>query len=244
MATSSKTEVLRQITGVGIIPVVRAESTEMARLAVAAIRKGGVPILEITMTIPGAVRMIEELSKETGAEMLVGAGTVLDAETALTCIRAGARFIVSPALDLATIACCKEQDVVVMPGALTPTEIVHAWSAGADLVKIFPAEALGGASYIKTLKAPLPQIKLVPTGGVSLKTAAAFIEAGAEALGVGSGLVDIGALREGNAASIAERTRQFRHIVEQARRGVAPRTASAGGDGGNQDFPFSRGPGV
>ena len=231
MRTNSKAEIIRQIVSVGVIPVVRAESTELARRAIAAIRKGGIPIIEITMTVPGAIRMIEELSKEAGADTLVGAGTVLDAETAQKCMRAGATFIVSPSLNFDTIACCKEQDVVVMPGGLTPTEIASAWSAGADFVKVFPAGAVGGASYIKALKGPLPQIKLVPTGGVSLKNAAAFIQAGAEALGVGSELVDMGALRDGMDARITERAQEFLEIVKQARNNKASATvASAGAD--------------
>jgi 2-dehydro-3-deoxyphosphogluconate aldolase/(4S)-4-hydroxy-2-oxoglutarate aldolase len=142
---------------------------------------------------------------------------VLDAKTAKSCISAGAEFIVTPALNLETIAYCREQDVAVMPGALTPTEVVNAWNAGADLVKVFPARALGGASYLKALKAPLPQIELVPTGGVSLITAADFIRAGAAALGVGADLVDINAIREGQAALITERAKQFVEIVRQAR---------------------------
>jgi len=186
------------------------------------------------MTVPGAIRMIEELNNEAAAETIIGAGTVLDAETARQCVRAGAQFIVSPSLDFDTIACCNEQDVVVMPGALTPTEIVRAWSAGADFVKVFPASAVGGPSYVKSLRGPLPQIKLVPTGGVSLQNAAAFIEAGAEALGVGSELVDVHALREGMDSRITERARQFLEVVQQARnkKGVAPHVASAGADRG------------
>ena len=146
-----------------------------------------------------------------------GAGTVLDAETARTCILAGAQFIVSPALNLETIALCRRYSVAVLPGALTPTEVVQAWTAGADFVKVFPAGALGGASYLKALKAPLPQIELVPTGGVSLKTAADFIKAGASALGVGADLVDVKALRAGQASVITERARQYVEIVREAR---------------------------
>ncbi len=234
MRRTGKSEIARQITTVGIIPVVRADSTDLARRAIAAIRKGGIPIIEITMTVPGAICMIEELNNEAAAETIIGAGTVLDAETARQCVRAGAQFIVSPSLDFDTIACCKEQDVVVMPGALTPTEIVRAWSAGADFVKVFPASAVGGPSYVKSLRGPLPQIKLVPTGGVSLQNAAAFIEAGAEALGVGGELVDVHALREGMDSRITERARQFLEIVQRARnkKGVAPHVASAGADRG------------
>lgn len=185
--------------------------------AIDAIREGGISVLEITMTVPGAVKVIEEVAKRYGKDALVGAGTVLDPETATTCIESGAKFVVSPALNLDTIACCRRLDVAVMPGALTPTEVVQAWNAGADFVKVFPAGAVGGPSYLKSLKAPLPQIDLVPTGGVSLKTAADFIRAGAAALGVGADLVDIKAIREGHAALITERAKQFIQIVREAR---------------------------
>jgi 2-dehydro-3-deoxyphosphogluconate aldolase/(4S)-4-hydroxy-2-oxoglutarate aldolase len=213
----NKAAVLQTIRDVGIIPVVRAESAEEAMQAIEAIRAGGISILEITMTVPGAIGVIEEVTKRYGDEALVGAGTVLDGETARACILAGARFVVSPALNLETIEVCRGNDVAVMPGALTPTEVVQAWSAGADFVKVFPAGAVGGASYIKSLKAPLPQIELVPTGGVSLKTAADFIRAGASALGVGADLVDLKAIHEGQQNLITERARQFVKIVQEAR---------------------------
>jgi len=213
----NKAEVLQTIRDIGIIPVVRAKSADEAMMAIDAIREGGISVLEITMTVPGAVAVIEEVSKRYGREALVGAGTVLDGETARACILAGARFVVSPSLDLETIAVCRRYGVAVMPGALTPTEVVHAWSAGADFVKVFPAGAVGGASYIKSLKAPLPQIELVPTGGVSLKTAADFIKAGASALGVGADLVDLKAIREGQQSLITERAREFVRIVKEAR---------------------------
>ena len=168
------------------------------------------------MTVPGAVELIREVAaRATGA--VVGAGTVLDPETAERCIDAGARFILSPALNPATIATCRERDVVIIPGALTPTEVVLAWSSGADLVKVFPAGAVGGPAYLKALKAPLPQIELVPTGGVNLETAGDFIRAGAAALGVGSDLVDLQALRRGEARVLTERARRFVQIVQEAR---------------------------
>jgi 2-dehydro-3-deoxyphosphogluconate aldolase/(4S)-4-hydroxy-2-oxoglutarate aldolase len=216
----NKTDVIQQIRETGIIPVVRATSADEAMRAIDAIKKGGVSVLEITMTVPGAVKVIEQVSARYGKDALVGAGTVLDAETARICILSGAQFIVSPALDLDTIVCCRRYGVAIMPGALTPTEVVKAWTAGADFVKVFPAGALGGASYLKALKAPLPQIELVPTGGVSLKTAADFIKAGASALGVGADLVDLKALREGQDDVITERARQFVEIVREARKTV------------------------
>lgn len=212
-----KTDVIKRIKDIGVIPVVRATSADEAMRAVDAIREGGISILEITMTVPGAIDVIAKVSARFGDDALVGAGTVLDPETARACIESGARFVVSPALNVETIACCRELDVTVMPGALTPTEVVQAWNAGADFVKIFPAGAVGGPSYLKSLKAPLPQIELVPTGGVSLKTAADFIKAGAAALGVGADLVDLKAIREGQAALITERAKQFVQIVRDAR---------------------------
>lgn len=207
----TKSEVIKQIKDIGVIPVVRATSADEAMRAIDAIREGGISVLEITMTVPGAVSVIEIVSARYGNDALVGAGTVLDPETATACISAGAQFVVSPALNLETIACCQRHDVAVMPGALTPTEVVQAWNAGADFVKVFPAGAVGGPSYLKALKAPLPQIELVPTGGVSLKTAADFIKAGAAALGVGADLVS------GQASLITERAKQFVEIVRQAR---------------------------
>jgi len=213
----NKAEVIKQIKDVGLIPVVRATSADEAMRAIDAIREGGVSVLEITMTVPGAVGVIEQLTKKYGSDVLVGAGTVLDAETARACMLSGAQFIVSPALNMETIECCRRYGVAVMPGALTPTEVVQAWTAGADLVKVFPAGALGGASYLKALKAPLPHIELVPTGGVSLKTAADFIKAGASALGVGADLVDLKAIRDGQASVITERAKQFVQIVREAR---------------------------
>jgi 2-dehydro-3-deoxyphosphogluconate aldolase / (4S)-4-hydroxy-2-oxoglutarate aldolase len=219
----NKSEVLKQIKEVGIIPVVRATTADEAMRAIDAIREGGIAVLEITMTVPGAVDVIEQVTARFGNDALVGAGTVLDAETAKACIAAGAQFIVSPALNMETIAYCRAQDVAVMPGALTPTEVVEAWNAGADLVKVFPAGAVGGASYLKALKAPLPQIELVPTGGVSLKTAADFIKAGAAALGVGADLVDIKAIREGQAGLITDRAKQFVQIVHEAREEISHR---------------------
>ena len=212
-----KVDVLKRIKDVGVIPVVRATTADEAMRAIDAIREGGISVLEITMTVPGAVSVIEQVTARFGDDALVGAGTVLDAETAKACVSSGAQFIVSPALNFETIAYCRAADVAVMPGALTPTEVVQAWNAGADFVKVFPAGAVGGPSYLKSLKAPLPQIELVPTGGVSLKTAADFIRAGAAALGVGADLVDIKAIREGQAALITERAKQFIEIVREAR---------------------------
>ena len=212
-----KTDVIQRIRDTGLIPVVRAESADLAMRAVEAIKTGGVDVLEVTMTVPGAIDVIAKLAATFGTEVVIGAGTVLDPDTANKCVQAGAQFIVSPALNEETIAFCRANDVAVFPGALTPTEVVRAWNVGADAVKVFPAGAVGGASYLKALKAPLPQIELVPTGGVSLKTAADFIKAGAMALGVGADLVDTKALRENHDEVITERARQFLEIVREAR---------------------------
>ena len=211
--------VLERIRQVGVVPVVRAGSADEATRAIEAIQAGGVPIIEITMTVPGAVDLIREVAGRL-PDAVVGAGTVLDPETARECIGAGARFVVSPALDVDTVAACREAGVAVIPGALTPTEVVTAWRAGADLVKVFPAGAVGGPAYLKSLKAPLPQIELVPTGGVNLKTAGDFIRAGAAALGVGADLVDLAALRRGEASVLTERARQFVEAVRAARSGA------------------------
>lgn len=213
----NKLEVIRRITEIGVIPVVRARSGDEAMRAIDAIKEGGISVMEVTMTVPGAVRVIEEVVRRYESDVIIGAGTVLDAETARTVILAGAQFVISPALNLATIECCRRYSIAVMPGALTPTEVLAAWTAGADMVKVFPCNALGGASYLRALKAPLPHIDLVPTGGVSLDTAANFIRAGATALGIGGELVDTKALRDNQDHLITARARQLIQIVKEAR---------------------------
>ena len=213
----SKAETIKRIRDTGVIPVVRAQTADEAMRAIDAISEGGISVLEITMTVPGALKLIEQVASRYGKDALVGAGTVLDPETATACVSAGAQFVVSPALNVETIACCKRLGIAIMPGALTPTEVVQAWNAGADFVKVFPAGAVGGANYLKALKAPLPHVELVPTGGVTINTAGDFIRAGAAALGVGSDLVDLNAIREGQAALITERAKQFINIVREAR---------------------------
>lgn len=213
----SKQRIVEQIESLGLVPVVRASSADEAMQAIEAIKAGGVNVLEITMTVPGAVRVIEKVADKYGSDVLVGAGTVLDPETARACLLAGAQFIVSPALNLATIELCHRYSAPICPGVLTPTEVITAWSAGVDFVKVFPCGSVGGASYVKNLKGPFPQVKIIPTGGVSLTTAADFIKAGAAALGVGTDLVDVKAIREGNAAIVTERAQQFVKIVQEAR---------------------------
>jgi 2-dehydro-3-deoxyphosphogluconate aldolase / (4S)-4-hydroxy-2-oxoglutarate aldolase len=215
---TSKEKVLGRIRDLGLVPVVRAQSAEEAVQAIDAIRAGGIDVLEVTMTVPDAIPLIAQVARRFGQDAIIGAGTVLDAETARACILAGAQFVVTPTLKAETIACCRRYSVPVLPGALTPTEVLTAWEAGADMVKVFPCSAMGGASYIKALKAPLPQVELVPTGGVNLETAADFIKAGSAALGLGSDLVDLKALREGKAALVTERARKLVAIVQGARK--------------------------
>src|ERR1700677_308557 len=198
-----KAEVLKALREIGLVPVLRAESETQALALASAIAGGGVTVLEVTMTVPGAIRVMRTLAEQR-PDILVGAGTVLDPETARMCILEGAQYVVSPALNLRTIEMCHRYGVPVLPGALTPTEIITAWEAGADVIKIFPASALGGAKYLKSVKAPLPQVEMIPTGGVSLATAKEFLEAGAFALGVGADLVDAKAIAEGRPESITE----------------------------------------
>ena len=211
-------EVRHRIVEVGIVPVIRAASSREARLAVDAICAGGITIAELTMTVPGAIEVIADLAKSMGSSLLLGAGTVLDAKTVERCIDAGAQFIVSPSFDLGTVKAAKKAGKLVMAGALTPTEVVTAWSSGSDFVKIFPCGPVGGAKYIRALKAPFPEIPMVPTGGVNLETAADFIRAGADALGVGGELVSSTALKSGNLQEITEAAHKFLEIVREARR--------------------------
>ena len=220
-----KHKVRRRIEEIGIVPVVRASSPREACLAAEAVCKGGIPIVEITMTVPGAIEVIRELAKSCGAEVLIGAGTVLNAADAQRCLEAGAQFLVSPGFNRATVDLAVRESKLIMAGALTPTEIIEAWTAGSDLVKVFPCGQVGGAKYIKALKGPLPQIPLVPTGGVNLSTAADFIEAGAAALGIGSELVQAEALKSNKPERIVETARKFLDIVASTRAKLASAAA-------------------
>ena len=212
-------QVRDRILDVGIIPVVRAASTREAILAVEAVTAGGIPIVELTMTVPGAISVIAELVRTMGKDTMVGAGTVLDAETARRCINSGAEFIVSPGFDPATVQFVKQQNKLMMAGALTPTEVITAWRAGSDFVKIFPC--LGGPKYIKALKGPLPQVPMIPTGGVSLETAADFIRAGAAALGIGGELISPSALKSGKTSEITRIAQLFLATIAEARQPAA-----------------------
>lgn len=214
-----KQKVCDRIMKIGIIPVVRASSPREARIAADAVCEGGIPIVEITMTVPGAVGVIRELTQGGRSDILVGAGTVLNVQAARLCLDYGAQFLVSPGFNLQTVELAKQEGKLMIAGALTPTEIMTAWEAGSDFVKVFPCNQVGGAKYIKALRGPFPQIPLIPTGGVNLDTAAAFIEAGAAALGVGGELVQAEALRSNRPEIIVENARKFLAVVKQARHG-------------------------
>lgn len=211
-----KEEVIKTVSEIGLVPVLRASSVDKAMALAEAIAAGGVTVLEITMTVPGAITVMRQLA-ERRPDILIGAGTVLDPETARMCILEGAQFVVSPALNVKTIEMCHRYSIAALPGALTPTEIVTAWEAGADVVKIFPASAMGGAKYLTALKGPLPQIEMIPTGGVSQATAAEFLNAGAFALGVGSDLVDTKAMAEGRPEVVTESAKKYLQIVKDFR---------------------------
>ena len=224
-----KQQVRDRIMEIGIVPVVRASSPREARMAADAVCEGGIPIVEITMTVPGAVEVIRELAKSSASNVLIGAGTVLTAEAARLCLDAGAQFLVSPGLNLQTVEFAVRGGKLIMAGALTPTEVMAAWGAGADFVKIFPCGQVGGAKYIKALKGPFPQVQFVPTGGVNLSNAAEFIEAGVAALGVGGECVQAEALRANKPEIIVENARKFLAIVQQTRaRMKSPGIAASG----------------
>jgi 2-dehydro-3-deoxyphosphogluconate aldolase/(4S)-4-hydroxy-2-oxoglutarate aldolase len=217
----TREQIVHRIIETGLIPVVRATSEELALAAAGAIHRGGIPIIEITMTVPGAIRVMEKVADQLGGQVLLGAGTILDPETARAAMLAGADFLVTPSLNLKTIEIARRYSKVILPGALTPTEVLTAWEAGADLVKIFPAGNVGGPKYIKALKAPFPHILLAPTGGVNLDTATDFLLAGASALGVGAELVDAKALAAGKLEVIEENARKFLACVAKARQSAA-----------------------
>jgi 2-dehydro-3-deoxyphosphogluconate aldolase / (4S)-4-hydroxy-2-oxoglutarate aldolase len=214
-------KVRERILEIGIVPVVRASSPAEACLAAEAVREGGIPIVEITMTVPGAIDVIRELVKNCGSDVLVGAGTVLNADAARRCIEAGAEFLVSPGLNLQTVAFAAREGKLIMAGALTPSEVMAAWDAGSDFIKVFPCGQVGGAKYIKALKGPFPQIPFIPTGGVNLNTAAEFLEAGCVALGIGGELVQADALKANKPEIIAETARKFLAIVKHTRAQMA-----------------------
>ena len=208
-----KSQAVASILDVGIVPIVRADSAEKAIQAARAIHRGGVRALEVTMTVPGALKVLEKVADEIGDAVILGAGTVLDPETARACMLAGAEFFVTPALNLKTVEICKRYSKAVLPGVLTPTEVMTAWDAGADMVKIFPCGNMGGPSYIKALKAPLPQVLMVPTGGVNLDNTAEFFKAGASAVAVGADICNTKAMAEGRYDEIEKKARAFLSAV-------------------------------
>jgi len=219
-------DVVRRIGEIGIVPVVRASSVEEANRAVEAICAGGIGSVEITMTVPNAVSVIREIVQQRGKDVLIGAGTVTNAAQAEACILAGAQFLVSPGLSVAVLGEAKKHSILAIPGALTPTELMSAQEHGATLVKIFPCGNVGGAKYLKSLKAPFPKAMLIPTGGVNTANAADFIAAGAFALGVGADLVDAAALREGNLEKITNAARELVNAVTSARAALKAKKAS------------------
>jgi len=215
----SRTETLERIRQSGCVAVVRAPSSEQLIDVAHALRDGGLPAIEITMTTPNALKVIERASAELGDDAVIGVGSVLDAETARAAILAGAQFVVSPVLNVEVIAMAHRYDKPCVPGAYTPTEILTAWTAGADVVKVFPA-SVGGPAYFKAIKGPLPQVKLSPTGGVNLQTTGEFIKAGAEFLGVGGDLVSRQALAKGDMRFITTRAAEYVEAVRRARAGA------------------------
>jgi 2-dehydro-3-deoxyphosphogluconate aldolase/(4S)-4-hydroxy-2-oxoglutarate aldolase len=218
----NKSATLARLREIRIVPIIRASSVEQAIRSVDAIMDGGIACAEITMTVPGAVQALEQVAGRFGDGIVLGAGTVLDPETARICILAGAEFLVTPALNVRTIEIAHRYSKAIFPGALTPTEVLTAWEAGGDAIKVFPANALGGGRYIRSLRGPFPQIEFVPTGGVNLETVNEFLAAGCCAVGVGSELVDAKLLAEGQFDALAERARQF---VAKVRGAGAPEPA-------------------
>jgi 2-dehydro-3-deoxyphosphogluconate aldolase/(4S)-4-hydroxy-2-oxoglutarate aldolase len=199
-----------------IVAVIRAESPDLLVDVAEALAAGGVEVMEVTFTVPRVTQVLEKVAAKLGNRILLGAGTVLDAETARVAILSGAEFIVSPAVNLEVIEMCRRYSKLVMPGALTPTEVVTAWQAGADIIKIFPSE-LTGAKYIKSLKAPLPQIRMMPTGGVNLDTAEEFLKAGSCALGIGGSLVEAKAVAAGDMKRIEVLAKEYVAVVQKFR---------------------------
>lgn len=209
---------LKTLHGIGVLPVLRAPSPDLAIATAEAVHGAGLPIAEVTLTVPNALAVIRALAQRHGTNVLLGAGSVLSVADARAAVEAGARFVVTPALDEGVIAFCLARDVVVASGALTPTEIVKAWRAGAHLVKVFPCGAVGGPSYVRAIKAPLPDIPLVPTGGVTVENAAHFFDAGAALIGMGSDLVDVAAVRAGDTTRMKARIAAMVALAREAKR--------------------------
>ncbi|MBZ2187256.1 MAG: bifunctional 4-hydroxy-2-oxoglutarate aldolase/2-dehydro-3-deoxy-phosphogluconate aldolase [Bryobacter sp.] len=217
----TKQQILSNLIAVGVVPVVRTATAEAAIRSIEALYDGGITVAEITMTVPGAVKALEAVAAKFGDRITLGAGTVLDPETCRICMLSGAEFFVTPSLDRPTIEMAKRYSKVILPGALTPTEIKTAWDAGADIVKVFPCGNVGGPKYIKALKGPFPHIEMNPTGGVNLDTTADFLRAGACSVAVGGELIDAKTIKEGKFEVFTERARQYLAIVRQTRAELA-----------------------
>jgi 2-dehydro-3-deoxyphosphogluconate aldolase/(4S)-4-hydroxy-2-oxoglutarate aldolase len=217
MGEDMQEETKKTLEQVGLIPVLRASSVQAGQALVDAMMAGGITVVEVTMTVPNALTLLRELKQRHGTNLLLGSGTVTDAAQAEATIDAGAEFVVSPSLHLDVIAKTKALGRISIPGALTPTEIITAWRAGADYVKVFPCSAMGGASYLKSLLAPFPELKLIPTGGVTLQTVADFLKAGARALGVGQDLVNTAAIAEGKPEIVTNAARAYLEAIRTAR---------------------------
>jgi 2-dehydro-3-deoxyphosphogluconate aldolase/(4S)-4-hydroxy-2-oxoglutarate aldolase len=217
MQQDMREETKQTLEDVGLIPVLRASSVQLGHALVDAMMAGGVTVVEVTMTVPNALTLLRELKQRHGKKLLLGSGTVTDATQAAATIDAGAEFVVSPSLHLDVIAKTRELGKVSIPGALTPTEVIAAWRAGADYVKVFPCSAMGGANYLKSLLAPFPEVKLIPTGGVTLQTAPDFLKAGARALGVGTDLVNATAIAEGKPDLVTNTARAYLKAIRTAR---------------------------
>jgi len=218
----TKDTVLSFIKDVGIVPVIRTSTAEGAIRSIEAIYRGGIRAAEITMTVPGAIRALEKVADQFGDRLVLGAGTVLDPETARACMLAGAEFFVTPALRISVIEIAQRYSKVICPGALTPTEVLTAWESGADIVKIFPCGNVGGPKYIKALRAPFPQIEMIPTGGVNLETTPEFLKAGACAVAVGGELVDAKTIQDGRYEVFEDRAKQYLAAVAKARIEMKP----------------------
>ncbi|HZP61836.1 MAG TPA: bifunctional 4-hydroxy-2-oxoglutarate aldolase/2-dehydro-3-deoxy-phosphogluconate aldolase [Terriglobales bacterium] len=212
-----KEEAIQRIGEIGIIPVIRVANAEEANQAVEAIHAGGIPIIEITMTVPDAPALIHEVARRHGHRVLTGAGTVVSVDQARACLDAGAEFLVSPGLAPAVVQCAHDRGKLAIPGTLSPSEVMEAISIGATLIKVFPCGNVGGPSYLKALRGPFPTAALIPTGGVNVSNAASYLEAGAFALGIGGDLVDIAALRSGHVDKITNAARKLVEIVKSVR---------------------------
>jgi 2-dehydro-3-deoxyphosphogluconate aldolase / (4S)-4-hydroxy-2-oxoglutarate aldolase len=222
----TKEEVCALIEKIGVIPAIRVSSAEDGRFAAEAVNRGGIPIVEITMTVPGACALIADLV-HSHPKMIVGAGTVLTTDTARMCLDSGARFLTAPSFNPVMVEFAAKQNIAVLPGALTPTEIVNAWEAGSDFVKVFPCSLVGGGRYIRALKTGLPAVRLIAAGGVNQQTAEEFIIAGASAIGVGTELIPTEAIERKQSKRIQELSHRFREFVESGRSQLVPRKHAA-----------------